>query len=58
MANENKSRRNQTVFEAHRDSDIDGYGDEGEGYDYEKFADALEAAGWQYHGSEEIFDWH
>lgn len=34
------------IREAHSLADIDGYGDEGEGYDYSVFARELEARGW------------
>lgn len=32
--------------ELHDECDIDGYGDEGEGYDMEKFVDLLIEDGW------------
>jgi hypothetical protein len=38
--------RQATIFDAHMESDIDGWGDEGEGYDYGKFANELEKRGW------------
>lgn len=36
------------IREAHSLADIDGYGDEGEGYDYSVFARELEARGWMF----------
>lgn len=36
----------EELEELHRECDIDGYGDEGEGYDYRKYFDLLIEAGW------------
>jgi len=36
------------VASAYRDTDIDGYGDEGAGYDVDKFTEKLLAMGWTY----------
>ena len=38
--------RELSIREAHSLSDIDGYGDEGAGYDYTVFAAELEKRGW------------
>ena len=40
--------RTQSIAEAKRAADIDGYGDEGDGYDLDAFALELEARGWRY----------
>jgi hypothetical protein len=45
------SDKANTIQVAMYESDIDGHGDEGRGFDYEYFAAALERLGWTYNGS-------
>lgn len=42
--------KEESIEWAKGEADIDGYGDEGAGYDYEVFAEKLEACGWVYFG--------
>lgn len=49
-SDEPRTKRAETVKEAHHDSNIDGWGDEGRGYDYDYFAQRLEDLGWVWKG--------
>lgn len=47
-----RSDKAVAIEEAHHISDIDGYGDEGDGYDYDRFAAELERRGWVWAGDD------
>lgn len=47
-----RSDKAVAIEEAHSLADIDGYGDEGAGYDYDRFALELERRGWQWTGDD------
>jgi hypothetical protein len=46
-------RKLQAIKLAKDNADIDGYGDEGAGFDYDEFARELERLGWHYTGNDQ-----